>query len=124
MRHFRPFRFAYLCNMIPLMYDKEKWWTVEAHSIEVQGISLTIPKNFDTDLASIPRIFWAIYPPFGRYMRAAIVHDYLYRKTTFSEPLCDRIFYVLMKKDGVDLFTRFIFYSIVRTFGCRSKSKS
>lgn len=106
------------------MYDKGRWWTIENHAVEVLGYPILVPKGFDTDLASIPRIFWAIYPPFGRYMRAAIVHDYLYRKSILSETFCDRIFYELMKKDGVNLFTRFIFYSFVRTFGYRSKSKS
>ncbi len=40
--------------------------------------SITVPKGFVTDLASTPRRVWALYPPFGKYLSASIVHDYLY----------------------------------------------
>jgi len=39
---------------------------------------ITVPAGFDTDYASIPRIFWPIYPPDGEYAPAAILHDFLY----------------------------------------------
>lgn len=38
-----------------------------------------VPAGFETDFASIPRLFWNILPPTGRYAKAAVVHDYLYR---------------------------------------------
>lgn len=38
---------------------------------------ITIPSDFDTDLASVPRIFWPLLPPSGAYERAAVLHDYL-----------------------------------------------
>ncbi|WP_331254809.1 DUF1353 domain-containing protein [Methylobacterium currus] len=37
-----------------------------------------IPKGFVTDLASVPRLLWSIFPKTGRYAYAAIVHDYVY----------------------------------------------
>lgn len=39
---------------------------------------ITIPKNFDTDLASVPRILWWFISPFD-VARPAALHDYLYR---------------------------------------------
>lgn len=36
-----------------------------------------IPEGFLTDGASVPRIFWGLIPPWGKYGAAAIVHDYL-----------------------------------------------
>lgn len=36
-----------------------------------------IPTGFLTDGASVPRIFWGLIPPWGKYGAAAIVHDYL-----------------------------------------------
>ena len=36
-----------------------------------------VEKGFITDFASIPRIFWSIYPPFGRYTKSAVLHDRL-----------------------------------------------
>ena len=40
--------------------------------------SVTAPKGFVTDLASIPRVFWSALRPDGLYAYAAILHDYLY----------------------------------------------
>lgn len=47
--------------------------------------SVTVPAGFVTDLASIPRVFWSVFPPDGRYTFPAIVHDYLYWTQTFKD---------------------------------------
>ncbi|MFO1219650.1 MAG: DUF1353 domain-containing protein [Burkholderiaceae bacterium] len=47
--------------------------------------SVTVPAGFVTDLASIPRVFWSILPPDGRYTFPAIVHDYLYWTRTLKD---------------------------------------
>src|SRR5688500_10887432 len=39
---------------------------------------IVVEEGFDTDYASVPRIFWPIYPPDGEYTEGAVVHDYLY----------------------------------------------
>lgn len=39
---------------------------------------ISVPAGFVTDLATIPRIFWTLLPPDGKYAKAAIIHDYLY----------------------------------------------
>jgi len=40
-------------------------------------IKILIPQGFITDLATSPRIFWALIPPFGVYEAAAVLHDWL-----------------------------------------------
>lgn len=42
------------------------------------GVVIDVPTSFVTDQASIPREFWSILSPAGRYSRAAVVHGYLY----------------------------------------------
>ena len=37
---------------------------------------ITIPSDFPTDLASVPRLFWAVLPPSGVYEHAAVLHDF------------------------------------------------
>lgn len=37
---------------------------------------VVVPKGFISDGASVPRALWSIYPPFGRYLEAAVVHDW------------------------------------------------
>ena len=41
--------------------------------------TITVPKNYITDLASVPRICWAFIAPFD-VARAAVIHDILYEK--------------------------------------------
>lgn len=37
---------------------------------------IRIPSDFPTDLASVPRILWALVPPHGVWERAAVLHDW------------------------------------------------
>lgn len=57
----------------------KRWRLVEAITETLSdGAILTIPKGFRTDLSSVPRLLWALFPPFGDFIRAAIVHDWMY----------------------------------------------
>jgi hypothetical protein len=60
-------------------------WTIEEPFFykignENSQESVVVPKGFETDFASVPRVFWTIIPPDGKYTKAAVVHDYLYNK--------------------------------------------
>jgi hypothetical protein len=60
--------------------EKHKvYWQLltELSYVTDKGETYTVPAGFKSDLASIPRLFWAILPPFGRYSKAAVIHDYL-----------------------------------------------
>jgi len=81
------------------------------------GIKVTVPKGAKTDFASIPRIFWPILPPVGRYSRAAVVHDYLYRHGLFTRKECDLVFLHAMEELNVVKWKRIIMYKAVRLFG-------
>lgn len=39
---------------------------------------ITIPKGFEWDGSSAPRLLWAIVPPDGDFELGALIHDYLY----------------------------------------------
>ena len=41
--------------------------------------TITVPKGYVTDLASVPRICWSFIAPFD-VARAAVIHDILYEK--------------------------------------------
>lgn len=43
------------------------------------GDLITVPDGMSTDLASVPRFAWSIIPPDGLWVRAAVVHDFLYK---------------------------------------------
>lgn len=80
----------------------------------------TVPKGFITDLVSIPRIFWGIWPPFGEYLAASIVHDYLLKikRKELGVVFIDDEFNRLMGLPNykVNPLTRFLFYWIVTIF--------
>lgn len=85
---------------------------------ETGKIQLVVPAGFKTDFASITRWLWPFFPPFGKYSRAAIVHDYLYEvKGDHSRFLADALFRELMDKLGVPLWKRMIMYGAVRLAG-------
>lgn len=83
---------------------------------------LTVPAGFETDFASIPRIFWNIYPPTGggtrrtSYGKCAVLHDAAYQFGWYSRKECDKLFLEAMEAIGVGKFTRYLFYYCVRLF--------
>lgn len=75
------------------------------------------PQGFETDFASVPRIFWRVLPPWGRYSPAAVIHDYLYHTHKVSRADADRAFLTLMQRLGVPAWKRTVMYWAVRLFG-------
>lgn len=81
-------------------------------------ITITVPKGFVTDFASIPQAFWATgLSPNGKYSKAAIVHDYLYWAQGCTRKQADNILMIGMKESDVDIATRATIYEGVRLGG-------
>lgn len=99
--------------MIPVIYAQNTWVVAYDTIVTVNDQAYKIFKGFKTDLASIPRIFWSIFPPFGSYQDAAILHDYLLEYTNLPKKTIDVLFYKKMKEDNVNLLVRFFFYCVV-----------
>ncbi|EBH8951739.1 DUF1353 domain-containing protein [Salmonella enterica] len=76
-----------------------------------------VPAGFITDLATVPRIFWTVLPPDGKYVKAAIIHDYLYDNALRTKFEADRIFLDGMTVPGVPKWKRTVMYLTVRWFG-------
>jgi hypothetical protein len=90
------------------------------------GKVITIPQGLETDFASIPRLFWVIYPPhLKQYRIPAIVHDYLYmeQKTIVSRAFADMEFRRLLLREGVSKFTAYLFWGLIRIFGNKRWTK-
>ena len=83
---------------------------------------IAVPNGFLTDGASVPRIFWSLFSPFGDYFGAALVHDYLYStgNRKFSRRESDRIFLEAMEDAGVSWIKRQTIYRAVRLGGSSS----
>ena len=81
------------------------------------GKCFTVPKGFITDFASVPRCFWSLIPPMGRYGKAALLHDYLYNTKSVSRREADRIFLKTMLMMEVPKWKAYVMYVAVRVFG-------
>ena len=100
---------------------------LEEYVYDVNGYLIRVPKSFITDGASVPHSLQWLYNPYGKYINAAVVHDYLYsvyNNTGINRTLSDKIFRHIMKETGIDNRTRRKFYMAVKCFGETSwKSK-
>lgn len=87
--------------------------------ILINNDALMIPKGFRTDLASIPRILWPIFPPHkAEFVTPSIVHDYMYTiKYKNDRALADEVFYEAIKLKGASRITSFLMWSALRLFG-------
>jgi len=94
---------------------------------------ITVPAGFVTDLASIPRWAWTLLPPDGPWVKAAIIHDFLYatggtgvwkghasgatRPGPYSRKESDWILRDAMENRGVGVIRRTIIWVAVRIGG-------
>lgn len=91
--------------------------------IETSLRTFTVPKGFNTNFATTPKWIHWLYPPRGKYDRAALLHDYFcnknnrYKVLPEGKKVCDKLFLEIMKEDGVNILTRNIFYIFVRMTG-------
>lgn len=75
---------------------------------------ITVPKGFMTDFASVPRLFWIILPPDGRYTQAAVLHDYILKIKLYSYSKSDRIMLEAMTVLKVSWWKRHLMYRALR----------
>ncbi len=85
---------------------------------------IDVPAGYRTDFASIPRLFWRVLPPAGKYGKAAVIHDWL---CDVNPKLCDHklaadVFNEAMAVLGVGKMKRWIMVSAVKHFGPRFRS--
>lgn len=87
------------------------------HRLPIGGVVVRVPVGTITDLASVPRILWSIFPPHDIYAKAAIIHDYLYDQAIGSKAFADDVFNEAMQVLGVPTWRRVSMYWAVRLFG-------
>ena len=89
----------------------------------INGYDIKVFRGFITDGASVPKSLQWLYNPYGKYINAAVVHDYLYsvyNNTGINRTLSDKIFRHIMKETGVDSRIVRKFYAAVKYFGATS----
>lgn len=88
---------------------------------------ITVPAGFETDAASIPKVIRVALPAWGKYARAAILHDWLYANLAWGNTLpgvptreaADRLFRDAMIASNVPAPLAWAMWAAVRLFGSR-----
>ena len=101
--------------------ESPRWkWTL-AESLDYLGKTdrWVVPGGFETDFASVPRLFWTLIPRHGRYTKAAVIHDFLYltQPGGITRKDADGVFRRIMREEGVSFAKRWTMYSAVRAGG-------
>jgi Protein of unknown function (DUF1353) len=103
------------------MLDNYKWQLLAPFEYHVgtypSEVVIAVPAGTVTDLASVPRVLWSIFPPHGSWAKAAIVHDHLYDLALYTKPFADSVFLEAMQVLGVPKWRRTVMYWCARLFG-------
>lgn len=114
---FQPITFK-LFGLFKVTMNRRMWkLTKPITAVLTNGSTITIPEGFETDLSSVPRLFWSIAPPFGKFLLAALIHDYLYVTRTGTQEEADKemlIWSNVLNEGHLDNYVRFLG---VRAFG-------
>ena len=114
--------------------DTEKSYAVLLSPLYFQvpgGPLIEIPAGLITDFASVPRIFWSVFPPYDPYYGApAVLHDFGYStQGTFELPgfklprsEVDQLFLEAMTLQDTERWRRNLMYAAVRLFGASTWS--
>lgn len=100
-------------------FERYDYRTCDNLRVTIDGNRYVIPKNFKTNLASIPRPLWSFYSPqYSAFIAPAILHDFLYHcPNKLERKFADDVFYSALKTEGVSTPTATKFYIAVRLFG-------
>ena len=97
--------------------DGSRWQLVEPLTYQGRDDPFVVPAGFETDFASVPRVFTWLIPRYGRYTKAAILHDFLSQRASAGELLwadADGVFRRVMHELGVPLLRRWLMWAAVR----------
>jgi len=112
-------------------YTDDKFWMLTTPLMFFHSsVTIVVPKDFKTDLDSVPRIpiVYAVFK--GRAVKSAIAHDYLYGPWATKEEIskgksyADKIFLDGMKAEGLPMRWRYpIYWAVVALGGSRYQKK-
>ena len=107
--------------------DGSRWRLVEPLAYQGRDETFTVAAGFTTDFASVPQALTWLVPRYGRYTKAAIVHDYLWqrcREGTFGWADADGILRRAMRELDVPFLRRWLMWAAVRLAGIVTRSPS
>ena len=105
---------------IILKYKNGKKWELDEEIRHVlhNKEEIIIYRGFPTDLSSVPKFLWGVLPPYGDFLLASLVHDYLYTKNkSRGRKFADKEMLIVSNKTNKNKIDNYIRYFGVRLFG-------
>jgi hypothetical protein len=102
-------------------------WRVDAPLIygsKVAEQTITVPKGFETDFSSVPRLPLAYLLTGDTAHEAAVVHDFLYVSKQTSKKIADDVFLEAMEESGVSWWRRKVMWAAVSAFGGKGTAQT
>ena len=94
----------------------ENTWRLLSPLVYAGSDEITVPEGFETDFASVPKLFWWFCPPAaGNHAKPAVLHDYLCVSSD-DQPRTDKIFLEAMAANGVGWLKRHVMYLAVMVY--------
>lgn len=108
-----------LLGEIVLRFLDDEWEVIDPLTYMIGHHVITVPRGFVTDGATIPFFAWSHigHPLAPKFVKAAILHDYLYESKVVSRKEADRLFRMILKEEGVGMLKRWTMWSAVRLCG-------
>lgn len=117
--------------LTPLRFEKigaQRWLLTDDLHFQSKALNRIViaPRGFQTDLASIPRFLWSIFPKVDKYDGAATIHDAGYagalvdtagERFAVTKKQADQLFREGCRAEGVNVIIAFIMYLMVSLFG-------
>lgn len=98
--------------------DDKNWKLRRTLEYEATGRTFVAEVDMETDFASVPRVFVWLLPRYGRYTKAAIIHDYLWREGVKKREItlreADALFRNAMSELKVPFLRRWVMWAAVR----------
>jgi hypothetical protein len=122
----------FACPNPPIVYplpEGDKWELRESFWVSWVGdghpmIHETVPCGFVTDGLSIPRFYRWRFSPSGPGFRAALAHDFLYRRADVPRAICDQVFRDGLAFCGVSWWERNVMWATLKIGGGVAYGKS
>ena len=97
--------------------DGSRWRLEEPLSYTGRDETFVVPVGFTTDFASVPQALTWLVPRYGRYTKAAILHDHLWRlcaEGRFAWADADGLLRRAMRELDVPFLRRWLMWGAVR----------
>ena len=106
------------CVVVVEQVDDKNWKVRQGFSYTGERETFEVQVDQPTDFASVPRVFVWLLPRYGRYTKAAILHDHLWRDLASHGQMdyidADGIFRRAMRELDVPFLKRWVMWAAVR----------